>query len=164
MHETADDLRALQQLLDDSRARAGTHLASIFTPELALSAEALAELMTGVRVLALATVTARSEPRVGPVDGLFYRGHWWFGSSPDSVRFAHIRRRPQVSAAHTEGEELAVVVHGVAHEVDVTAPERDGFRRYLVEVYGGDWEDWGAGAPYAWIEPTRMWTRRTPVR
>ena len=44
-----------------------------------------------MRLLALATVTADGRPIVGPVDGIFYRGAFWFGSAPDSVRFRHIR-------------------------------------------------------------------------
>lgn len=162
MHETPDDLRELQALLDASYAAAGAHLLSIHTPPRRLSARRLSERLTGVRVLALATVTARCEPIVGPVDGLFYRGRFWFGSSNDSVRFRHIRVRPHVSAVHTLGEELAVVVHGTAREVDPAAPPNEGFRTYLTEVYGRGWADWGAGAPYAVIEPHRMFTFANP--
>ena len=43
----------------------------------------------------------RHEPRVAPVDGLFYRGRFWFGSSPHSFRFRNIRANPAVSAAIT---------------------------------------------------------------
>jgi hypothetical protein len=48
-------------------------------------------------LLPLATVTADQRPLVGPVDGIFYRGSFYFGSAPDSIRFRHIRARPQVS-------------------------------------------------------------------
>ena len=154
MHETADDLRDLQRLLDDSHAAAGEHMRSIFTEDRRLSAAALADLLTGVCVLDLATVTANGEPRVAPVDGLFFRGRWHFGSSASSARFRHISARPAVSGSHTRGEELAVVVHGTARLVDVTGE----FRDFLLEVYGGSWEEWGGGAPYAAIEPSRMYT------
>jgi uncharacterized pyridoxamine 5'-phosphate oxidase family protein len=160
VHETDDDLRALQALLDDSHAAAGAHMRDIFSEDLRLTAADLAALMTGVQVLSLATVTARGEPRVAPVDGLFYRGRWHFGSSPASARFRHIRQRPAVSAAHVRGEELAVVVHGTARMLDLTSDEQAGFRAYLVEVYGDGWADWGAGAPYAVIDAHRMYTRR----
>ena len=170
MHETLEDLRELQRLIDDSYSNAGPHLLSIHTPDRRLTASRLAELLPGVRVLALATVTARGEPLVGPVDGLFYRGRFWFGSGADSVRFRHIRARPAVSAAHTVGEELAVVVHGTAREIDVGAPERAGFRDYLLEVYGPQWETWWPGQtpPYAAIEARRLFTffmdaRRAPT-
>ena len=158
MHETPEDLRWLQDVLDQSHAAAGSHLRSIFTEERRLTADQLSELLTGVQVLNVATVTARGEPRVAPVDGLFYRGRWHFGSSPDSVRFRHLRRRPQISASHTRGEELAVIVHGTAALVHPHAAEHQGFRAFLLEVYGRDWESWAGEAPYARIDPDRMYS------
>ena len=158
MHETPEDLLELQRLLDESYASAGSHLLSIHTPERRLTAERLSELLVGVRVLNLATVTAGCEPIVGPVDGLFYRGRFWFGSAAEAVRFRHIRARPAVSASHTVGEELAVVVHGTAREIDLGVPVEAGFRGYLIEVYGPGWEQWGGASPYAVIEPRKMFT------
>jgi uncharacterized pyridoxamine 5'-phosphate oxidase family protein len=162
MHETPEDLAWLQQLLDDSYARAGEHLLSIHTPELRLDAARLAAMLTGVRVLSLATVTAKGEPRVGPVDGIFYRGRWHFGSAQNSVRFRHIRARPQVSAAHTIGEELAVTVHGVAAELDMASEETAEFRATLAEIYPG-WAQWATGNPYARIDAKAMFTFHMPA-
>ncbi len=158
VHETGDDLRELQRLLDESYAAAGRHLRSIFTEETRLTAAELSELLPGVQVLNLATVTAAGEPRVAPVDGLFYRGRFWFGSAHDSARFRHIRRRPSVSAAHTRGEELAVIVHGSAHEIDTSSADNGGFRDYLSDVYGREWDEWGGTAPYARIDAAKMFT------
>src|SRR3954468_5696022 len=132
MHETQADLDALQDLLDRSYAAAGAHLLRIHTPDRRLRAEQLAEQLTGMCLLALATVTSDGRPLVGPVDGIFYRGAFHFGSSPDSGRFRHIRRAPHVSAPHLPGEELAVTVHGLATLVDVKASESAGFRRALL--------------------------------
>ena len=161
MHETDADLRELQDLLERSHAGAGPHLRSIFSDERRIPAAELPALLPGVQVLALATVTARGEPRVAPVDGLFFRGHWHFGSGESSARFRHIRARPAVSATHMHGEELAVVVHGQAREIDPRADEHAGFRAYLNATYPGwDDADWAAGAPYARIEPTAMFTFR----
>lgn len=156
MQETPDDVHRLQQLLDASYDRAGEHLRSIVTPEHRLTAEQLCELLQRVCVLNLATVTARGEPRVAPVDGLFYRGHFWFGSSPTSMRFIHLAQRPQMSAAHTRGETLAVLVHGTAATVDLDDSAIRGFREYLLEVYGDGWREWGASALYARIDPKYM--------
>jgi hypothetical protein len=162
MHETDDDLRELQDLLDRSHASAGPHLRSIFSDERRITAAELPALLPGVQVLALATVTARGEPRVAPVDGLFFRGRFHFGSADSSARFRHIRARPAVSATHLRGEELAVVVHGHAHEIDARAPEHAGFRAHLNATYPG-WDDaeWARGAPYARIEPDAMFTFRS---
>ena len=171
MHETPDDLAKLQGLLDRSFARAGSHLLSIFDPSRRLDAAQLSEILSGVRVLNLATVTAKGEPRVGPVDGHFHRGRFYFGSSPESFRFKHIRARPAVSAAHTIGEELAVIVHGIATIIDVMSPDEEAFRAQLMETYGRDpaftgylkkhgmdWDDWFGGALYARIDAEKMFT------
>ena len=160
MHETTEDLAALQELIDRSYAGAGPHLLRIHTPDRRLTAEQIAERLTGMTLLALATVTADGRPIVGPVDGIFYRGSFHFGSAPDSTRFRHIRKRPQVSATHLPGEELAVTVHGRAIPVDV---EEGGFRQALLDIYvpryGPEWEKFlDSGVVYARIEAERMFT------
>ena len=165
MHETAEDMTALVELLDRSFAAAGPHLLSIITPARRVPAGELVELLGGMRLLALATVTADGRPIVGPVDGIFHRGAFHFGSSPDSLRFRHIGRRPWVSATHLPGEQLAVTVHGRAVEVDIRGPEGAGLRRTLLEVYvpryGPQWEEFlDAGPVYARIEAERMFTFR----
>ena len=129
MEETAEDLAQLQELIDRSYADAGPHLLGIHTPERRLSAEQVAERLTGMRLLALATVTADGRPIVGPVDGIFFRGRFWFGSAHDSMRFRHLRRRPQVSASHTIGETFAVIVHGTADRWVPVAQARQLVRR-----------------------------------
>jgi nitroimidazol reductase NimA-like FMN-containing flavoprotein (pyridoxamine 5'-phosphate oxidase superfamily) len=165
MHETPEDLRQLQRVLDESYAQAGEHLRSIFTPERRMSAEDVARSLHGVFVLNLATVTVKGEPLVAPIDGLFYRGHVWFGVPPGAVRERHLRARPQVSATHTRGEDLCVVVHGLAREVDESEARQLGYLGYVREVYGAVWDYWdelyrkrelGSGFT-AWIEPRRMY-------
>ena len=168
MHETGEDLEALQQLIDSSYAAAGPHLLSIHEPERRLTAAQVADRLAGMCLLSLATVTADCRPIVGPVDGIFYRGAFYFGSSPDSVRFRHIARRPQVSATHLPGEELAVTVHGRAVRVDVQAPEGAGLRRTLLEVYvpryGPEWEEFLDSEPvYARIDAQRMFAFAMPA-
>lgn len=159
MHETPEDIARLQRLLDESYENAGEHLRSIVTPERRLSAEDVCRELQGMTLLALATVTARGEPIVSPVDGIFYKGLLWFGSSETSVRFQHIRKRPQVSATHTRGEELVVTVHGKAVEIDKARGDCEGFKQTLREVYGSEWDSWGywdGPAPFAYIEPRVM--------
>jgi nitroimidazol reductase NimA-like FMN-containing flavoprotein (pyridoxamine 5'-phosphate oxidase superfamily) len=162
MHETRADLEALQALLDRSYDAAGPHLRSIITPERRLTAEQVAERLTGMRLLALATVTADGRPIVGPVDGVFLRGAFHFGSSPDSVRFRHIRARPQVSATHLPGEELQVTVHGRATQVDVHADEGAELRQTLLDIYlpryGDEWLPILESGAFARIDAERMFT------
>jgi nitroimidazol reductase NimA-like FMN-containing flavoprotein (pyridoxamine 5'-phosphate oxidase superfamily) len=166
MNETRDDLDALQALLDRSFDAGGAHLLRIMTPERRLTAEQVAERLTGMRLLALATVTADGRPIVGPVDGIFLRGAFHFGSAPDSIRFRHIRKRPQVSATHLPGEELAVTVHGRATPVDVHAEEGAELRQTLLEIYlpryGESWLEVLEGGAFARIDAERMFTFHMP--
>jgi nitroimidazol reductase NimA-like FMN-containing flavoprotein (pyridoxamine 5'-phosphate oxidase superfamily) len=163
VHETPADLAALQDLLDRSYAAAGRHLLSIITPERRLDAEQVADRLTGMSLLALATVTADGRPIIGPVDGIFFRGAFHFGSSPDSIRFRHIRNRPHVSATHTPREEFAVTVHGRAIPLDIDSDAAAEFRQTLLEIYlpryGPQWEEFLESGPlYARIDADRMFT------
>ena len=168
MHETPDDLARLQALLDRSYAAGGRHLREIITPERRLTAEQLAHRLDGMCLLVLATVSADGRPFSGPVDGIFYRGRFYFGSSPDSLRFRHIRRNPAVSATHAPEELFSTTVHGRASEVDVAAPEQTGFRRALLDIYlpryGPSWERFlDSGVAYARIDAERMFTLHMPA-
>jgi hypothetical protein len=162
VHETTEDLERLQRLLDDSYAAAGTHLRSVITPDRRLDAAGVVAEMGAMRVMALATTTAAGEPRVGPVDGLLYRGRLHFGSGADSARFRHLRARPAVSASVIDGERLQITVHGTAHEVRPSADP--GLEAFLVSVYGRrSWESWMRDLPWARIEPRKVITFRNPA-
>jgi hypothetical protein len=105
---------------------------------------------------------------VGPVDGIFYRGSFYFGSAPDSVRFRHIRRAPYVSATHLPGESLAVTVHGQAVPVHVRSADQAGFRQAVLDVYlpryGPEWETFlDSGPAYARIDASKMFTFHMPA-
>jgi nitroimidazol reductase NimA-like FMN-containing flavoprotein (pyridoxamine 5'-phosphate oxidase superfamily) len=163
MHETTDDLRRLQALIDRSYDHAGSHLLSIHTPERRLDATGVAARLQGMCLLALATVSSDGRPIVGPVDGIFYRGAFYFGSAPDSLRMRHLQRRSSVSATYLPGEELAVTVHGDAVPLDISAEEHLGFRQTLLELYvpryGPEWENFLDSVPvYARIDAARMFT------
>jgi len=163
MYETNTDLAHLQGLLDRSYNSAGPHLRMVITPERRLSAEELASRLQGMCLLALATVTRDCRPLIGPVDGIFYRGAFHFGSSPASIRLRHIAQRPQVSATHLPSEGLAVTVHGRAVPIDVRSKPEAGFRRALLDVYvpryGPEWEEFlDSGPVYSRIEADRMFT------
>ena len=163
MYETAADLEALQRLLDASYARAGRHLRSIWGEETRLDASAVSAELAGVQVLDLATVTPRGEPRVAPVDGLFYRGELWFGSADRSLRFRNIRANPAVSGAITRGSEtFLVLVHGRAVETDPRGPQARGFAAYPRELYDFDWDAAHPDAPYARIEARTMLAFKRP--
>ncbi len=162
LHESPEDIVALQALIDRSYAAAGPHLLSIHTPARRMSAEDVTLRLTGMCLLVLATTGASGRPVTGPVDGIFYRGSFHFGSSPDSVRFTHIRSRPFVSATHLPSEQLAVAVHGRAVPIDIRAPENAGFRQTLLDIYVPKYGDaWAtdfldSGPLYARIDADKM--------
>jgi hypothetical protein len=146
VYESPDELLRLQQLLDESMAAAGPHLREILTDGRRMSAGQLCDTLLGMRLLALATVTADGRPLVGPVDGYLIHGSFYFSSGRRSVRMRHLARRPAVSATHLPGEELAVTVHGRAELFSVSDPARPELRRAMLDHYvplqGPAFEEW----------------------
>jgi hypothetical protein len=69
-----------------------------------------------------------------------------------------------VSASHTRGEALVILVHGSASVVDLADSQLAGFRQYCLSVYGAGWDSWGADAMYARIEPKLMFTYQAQAR
>jgi nitroimidazol reductase NimA-like FMN-containing flavoprotein (pyridoxamine 5'-phosphate oxidase superfamily) len=139
----------LDALLQASAAAAGPHLASIATSEHQLSAAQLSDRLQGMRLLVVATVTADGRPLVGPVDGYFLRGSFYFSTGRDSVRIRHLAARPQISATHVPGEELAVTVHGRAELFAMTPDEgspgavlRQAMLDHYLPKQGPDFEEW----------------------
>jgi nitroimidazol reductase NimA-like FMN-containing flavoprotein (pyridoxamine 5'-phosphate oxidase superfamily) len=166
MHERPEDLATLQTLIDESYAHANAHLLGIHEPERRLSAQAVADELTGMRLLVLATTTRDGRPITGPVDGVFHRGRFHFGSSPESLRFRHIRERPDVSVTHLPGEHLAITVHGTAEVIDVAAPEHAEFRQALIDIYlprfGDAWLPILENGTFARVNPRRMFAFSMP--
>jgi hypothetical protein len=121
MLETPAEIDALQRLLDSSRARASGHLRSIITDRRALSASDVVSLLTGMKVIAVATVTARAEPRISAVDGHFLQGTWTWSTDGSAAKARHLRVRPAVSVAHVDNEDLAVFAHGQAERLNPPA-------------------------------------------
>lgn len=162
MHETREEIDALQRVLDGSYEQAGEHYRSIHTSARRLTAIEVCGLLKGVCVFDLATVNSLGHPIVAPIDGLFLHATLWFGSSQRSLRFKHIRQNPWVSAAFTKGEELSILVHGKAHEIDTNLQEFQPLHDYCVETYGPTYDSWGfwGNEPFAWIEPTRIFASR----
>src|SRR5580700_8297646 len=119
MHETPDELRRVQELLDASAADAAPHLKSMLSEEHRIDAATLCQRLQGMRLLVVATATADGRPLAGPVDGYFLHGTFWFGSARNSVRMRHLAARPPVSATYLPGQEFAVTVHGRAELFDI---------------------------------------------
>jgi hypothetical protein len=164
MLETPQELERLQALLDASMADAGPHLRGIISDERRLDAPQLAEQLTGMRLLVLATVTADGRPVGGPVDGYFLHGTFWFSSGTESVRMRHLAIRPAVTATHLPGENLAVTVHGLAEYFPIGDTAGGELRQAMLDEYlpkqGPAFQEWldSADALGARIEPDKMFT------
>jgi hypothetical protein len=166
MLETPAELDRLQDLLDRSAAGAGPHLRGIITGDRRLTAAQVCDLLKGMRLLVVATVTADGRPLAGPVDGYFLHGSFWFSSGRDSVRMRHLAARPAVSATYLPGDDLAVTLHGRAELFEVNDPDRSELRRAMLDHYlplqGPAFEAWlnGVDALGARIAAEKMFTFR----
>lgn len=143
MHETTDELRQLQGLLDASFKRASEHLKSIMTPERRLSAEQLVAQLPAPAVLNIASVTRNGEPRISAVDGHFLHGRWYFSTAAQSPKAVQLRNRPAISASFTPRDGFGVFCHGRA--VRLGGAERDMLRAHYTAHYGSDPDSWGSG-------------------
>jgi hypothetical protein len=164
MLETPEEMDRLQRLLDRSAAAGGPHLRGIITDDRRLSAAQVCQLMQGLRLLVVATVTADGRPLAGPVDGYLLHGSLYFSSGRDSVRMRHLAVRPGVSATYLPGENLALTVHGRAELFDVNDPARSELRQAMLDHYlplqGPGFEAWldQADAVGARIVAEKMFT------
>ncbi len=143
MLETRADIEALQTLLDRSLASSTPHLRSIVYGDRVLTARDLVAVLTGMRVLTVATVTARGEPRISALDGHFLHATWTFSTDGSAAKARHMRARPAVSVAHVDGEELAVFSHGRAEEMRPEDDDWDGTLAHWTVHYGESPLLWG---------------------
>ena len=86
MHETPEELRQLQELLDASAAQAAPHLKSIITDDRRVDAAALCARMQGMRLLVAATVTADGRPLAARSTAIYSTGR--SSSPPVGIRCA----------------------------------------------------------------------------
>jgi hypothetical protein len=160
MYETSEELKELQALLDASLSRSTEHLRSIINTERTLTAEQLTQVLTGMRTLALSTVTAQGEPRISGVDGHFLHGKWHFGTARGAAKARHLAARPAASAAHLRGEDLGVFTHGTVEILNPQGGEPAAgwpdLLAYLQDFYGDDLFDWDEDVVYYRLRPHWM--------
>ncbi|WP_109472289.1 pyridoxamine 5'-phosphate oxidase family protein [Ornithinimicrobium cavernae] len=154
MRETPEELAALQDLMDASHAAGTSHLREIISGERRLDAATVVRALEGMRVLSLATVTARGEPRVSAVDGHFLHGRWTFGTDGRAAKARHLQARPAVSVAHLDGERLGVFCHGQAVRLTARDPGWEETIAHWTAHYGSDPTTWGDDIRMYRVEPT----------
>jgi len=143
MYETDDEVAALQALLDRSHAGSTDHLKAIIHDDRILSATDLVALLTGMRVLSVATVTAAGEPRISALDGHFLHGTWSFSTSGTAAKARHLAARPATSVAHIDGEGMALFSHGRALPMTPGPPRWEETLDHWTRHYGGSPLEWG---------------------
>jgi general stress protein 26 len=143
MKETPEEIAALQDLLDRSHARATEHLREIISDDRRLTADDIVALLTGMKVISVATTTAEGHPRISAMDGHFLHGTWSFSTSGTAAKARHMRARPDVSVAHVDNEELAVFSHGRVEELQGSDPDHDETLAHWTAHYGSSPLDWG---------------------
>jgi hypothetical protein len=152
MLETPDEIAALQELLDISHRSSTDHLREIINDDRTLSADALVALLTGMKVLSVATVTARGEPRISALDGHFLHATWTFSTSATAAKARHMNARPAVSVAHIDGEEMAVFSHGRVERMRESDPD-------WAETIG-HWTAHYDSSPLSWADEIHMFRYR----
>jgi general stress protein 26 len=152
MFETPAEIAELQDILDRSHGDSTEHLRSIIGPERTLRAQDIVSLMTGMKVLSVATVTARGEPRISALDGHFLHATWTFTTSGTAAKAQHIAKRPAVSIAHVDNEEVAVFAHGVAQTLHPGEPFWDETLAHWTSHY--------ESSPLSWGEDIRVYRFR----
>ena len=143
MLETPADIEALQTLLDRSLASSTRHLRSIVYGDRVLTARDLVAVLTGMKVLTVATVTARGEPRISALDGHFLHATWTFSTDGSAAKARHMRARPAVSVAHVDNEELGVFSHGRVAEMRPGDPDWAETLDHWTAHYGESPLGWG---------------------
>ena len=158
MYETGAELSWLDGLLTTSLRGSSEHLRSIVTEgERTLDAAQTAQVLTGMRTLAVSTVTASGEPRVSGEDGHFLHARWVFTTAGTAVKARHLRARPAVSVAHLVGDDLGVFCHGRAEFLDPDShPDFPGIEEHLVAHYGSSPRSWGPDIVYLRVQPHWM--------
>jgi general stress protein 26 len=141
--ETSAETAALQELMDRSLSTSTEHLRSIINQDRVLTAADLVALLTGMKVLTVATVTARGEPRISALDGHFLHASWTFSTSATAAKARHLRDRPAVSVAHVDGEELGVFSHGRAERMRDSDSDWDETLAHWTAHYGSSPLEWG---------------------
>jgi hypothetical protein len=159
VRETAADLERLQALLDQSVERASPFLRRSFEmPERSLSAADLAARLDGLIVVSLATVTAKGEPRVAPIDAVFLRGYFYVPTVAQAARAKHLARRPGVSVTYYEGRATAVIVHGRATAVGPGEELFDEIEEIRLAEGGESLLKWSGDPIFLRVEPDLIYT------
>jgi uncharacterized Zn-binding protein involved in type VI secretion len=92
VRETVAEIRALQALIDKSHAGTNSHMRAIIHPgKYSLTAKQVVKLLDGMKTVAVAAPAPNGDPLVGPMDGWFLHGKFFFSSGGDAIRIRGLR-------------------------------------------------------------------------
>ncbi len=112
MFETEAELAELQELLDSSLARAGKRLLTAWDVGKRLDARQLAG-FSGVRLVGVASVNSKGEPRVAPRPAAFLHGKFYLAANTKSTTVHRLWITPTVAITYYEIHFL-MMGHGTA--------------------------------------------------
>jgi pyridoxamine 5'-phosphate oxidase-like protein len=112
MFETEAELAELQELLDSSLARAGKRLLTVWDAGKRLDARQLAG-FSGVRLVAVASMNSKGEPRVAPRPAAFLHGKFYLAANTKSTTAHRLLITPNVAITYFEIHFL-MMGHGTA--------------------------------------------------
>jgi len=110
VYETPSELSSLQELLDASFEGMGKRMRAVNDPGRQLSAKQLAG-FRGVRLVAIANVNRKGEPRVSPRAAAFLHGKFFLAANRASVMVERVLANPSVAISYFENHFL-LVGHG----------------------------------------------------
>jgi len=156
MYESEVEIIELQGLLDRSMSNACSHLQSIFNRNHWLSARQVCLYLQGVKQVAAATVTSKGEPRVAPIDAVFFHGRFYLSTDSRSLRARHLTKRPAVSVTYFESADPVIIVHGRAVFIQKSQPEFHILDSEWVKAYGRSILELSETVGFIRVDPTTM--------
>ncbi len=140
MFETEAELAELQRLLDESYERTRERMLVAYSADQRLSAEQLAG-FKGVKLVAVASVNKKGEPRVAPRSAAFLHGKFYLAANTKSTLVRRLWVNPKVATTYYENR-LLVMGHG---QVAFLRKGEKGFREVRPEwkkAFGGGEMHW----------------------
>jgi uncharacterized pyridoxamine 5'-phosphate oxidase family protein len=156
MHESDAEIVELQRLLDRSMKNAGAHVRSIFNRNNWLSARQVCLHLQGVRQVAAATVTSAGEPRVAPIDAVFFHGKFCLSTDANWLRARHLAKRPALSLTYFESADPVIMVHGRAAFTKKNQKDFATLDSEWVKAYGNSILELSDNVEFIRVEPTIM--------
>ena len=116
-----------------------------------------------MKTIAVAGPAPNGDPLVGPMDGWFLHGKFFWSSGGDAVRIRGLAKRPRASAVYYEGERFAITAHGHAELMYAGHPDVGEIDVIFRAHYGGSAFDWSERGVYVRLDADRFYTySRTP--